>query len=41
MESDDASTNKILSGETMHFFCHKDGGLTTDVWRKGWECFGL
>ncbi len=35
-----ASTRKILSGETMHFFRIKDG-LITDEWSKGWEWLGL
>ena len=35
-----ASTNKILSGETMHFFRIKDGQIT-DEWSKGWEWLGL
>ncbi len=35
-----ASTNKILAGETMHWFHIKDG-LITDEWSKGWEWLGL
>ena len=35
-----ASTNKTLTGETMHFFRIKDG-LITDEWSKGWEWLGL
>jgi predicted SnoaL-like aldol condensation-catalyzing enzyme len=35
-----ASTNKTLTGETMHFFRIKDG-IITDEWSKGWEWLGL
>jgi len=35
-----ASNNKVLTGETMHFFRIKDG-LITDEWSKGWEWLGL
>ena len=35
-----ASNNKVLTGETMHFFRIKDG-LITDEWSKGWEFLGL
>jgi predicted SnoaL-like aldol condensation-catalyzing enzyme len=35
-----ASTNKTLTGETMHFFRIKDC-LITDEWSKGWEWLGL
>ena len=35
-----ASTNKNLTGETLHFFRIKDG-LITDEWSKGWEWLGL
>ena len=35
-----ASTNKVLTGETMHFFRIKDGQIT-DEWSKGWEFLGL
>jgi predicted SnoaL-like aldol condensation-catalyzing enzyme len=34
------STNKILTGETLHQFRIKDG-LITDEWSKGWEWLGL
>lgn len=35
-----ASTNKVLTGETMHFFRIKEG-LITDEWSKGWEWLGM
>ena len=35
-----ASTKKVLTGETMHWFHIKDG-LITDEWSKGWEWLGL
>lgn len=35
-----ASTDKVLTGETMHWFRIKDG-LITDEWSKGWEFLGL
>jgi predicted SnoaL-like aldol condensation-catalyzing enzyme len=35
-----ASTNKVLTGETMHWFRIKDGQIT-DEWSKGWEWLGL
>ena len=31
-----ASTHKVLTGETMHFFRIKDNQVT-DEWSKGWE----
>lgn len=34
------STDKVLTGETMHWFRIKDG-LITDEWSKGWEFLGL
>jgi predicted SnoaL-like aldol condensation-catalyzing enzyme len=34
------STNKVLTGETLHMFRIKDS-LITDEWSKGWEWLGL
>lgn len=33
-------TDKVLTGETMHWFRIKDGFIT-DEWSKGWEFLGL